>query len=226
MTFLAALFPLYFFGNIHCFGMCGPLVMTIGRHRYRGLYFLGRIASFTLAGWFSGSFGFVLQLFFKSYPVGAFLSLLFGGTLLLGGLSYFLPMPPLLPKAVEKRFHKLSHSLSFLILKDQPLATFLFGFFTLLLPCGQTLILFSASALSGSSSLGALNGFLFALFTSPSLYLAMRLTSFFKGAKKLSDQIVGLSALAIGVLAVLRGLAELNILPHLTLVESWHLILY
>ncbi|MCB1114372.1 MAG: sulfite exporter TauE/SafE family protein [Chlamydiia bacterium] len=226
MSVLAALLPLYLVGNIHCFGMCGPLVMTIAHHRYRHLYFLGRITSFTFAGWLSGSLGFVLGAFLSHYKLGAYLTIALGGILTLIGLSYFIPTPKLKWVWFQKKLARFNHTLSFLMLKDRPLSTFLFGFFTLFLPCGQTLIVFSALALAGSGPMGALNGFLFALLTSPSLFFAMKLTSFFKGYKKLSDQIVGLTALFVGILAILRGFAELDYLEHFSLSEAWHLMLW
>ena len=41
MTLFLAMLPIYLFGNIHCFGMCGPLAMMIGHHRFAIGTFLG-----------------------------------------------------------------------------------------------------------------------------------------------------------------------------------------
>jgi sulfite exporter TauE/SafE len=226
MSLFMTLLPLYLFGNLHCFGMCGPLAMTISHHRYRALYFLGRLLSFTFAGAFAGSLGFVLQIFLSRFAVGALLSLGFGLFLIVLGFSYFIPLPRLPFPAFHRRMASLNRSLSFLILKDQPLPTFLFGFFTLFLPCGQTLIVFSACALAGSLSIGALNGFLFALITSPSLFLAMSLSSFFRSFAKVSDYVMGLTAIIVGIFAFLRGLADLDAIPHLVLHDGWHIVLW
>lgn len=218
--------PIYLFGNFHCFGMCGPLVMTLSHHRFRYFYFLGRILSFTLAGWLSGSLGFVLQIFLSQYLVGALLSFLFGTFLLVIGISYFVPLPRLKWTWFHKKMASMNKTLSFLLLKDQPLPTFLFGFFTLFLPCGQTLLVFSACALAGVGSIGALNGFVFALLTTPSLFVAMKLSSFFKSYKSVSEQVIGLTALVVGLLALLRGLAEIGLIPHFTLSERFHLLIW
>lgn len=226
MTLLMTLLPLYLFGNFHCFGMCGPLAMTISHHRYRALYFLGRLLSFTFAGAFAGSLGFVLQIFLSRFAVGAILSLSFGLFLILLGLSYFITFPRIPWRSFHKGMASINRSLSFLILKDQPLPTFLFGFFTLFLPCGQTLIVFSACALAGSLSVGALNGFLFALITSPSLFIAMSLSSFFRSYSKVSDYVMGITAMIVGIFALLRGFADLDAIPHMVLHDGWHIVLW
>ena len=59
MTLLLTMLPLYLFGNVHCLGMCGPLVMLIGQHHFRYFYFVGRTLSFTLAGGLAGAAGFL-----------------------------------------------------------------------------------------------------------------------------------------------------------------------
>lgn len=87
MSLLLAMLPIYLFGNLHCLGMCGPLVMMIGQHRYRYFYFLGRTLSFTLAGMIAGGVGAVVQFFFNTYHIAEMTSFFFGGILMfLGGL--------------------------------------------------------------------------------------------------------------------------------------------
>lgn len=218
--------PVYFFGNIHCFGMCGPLVMMIGRHKWRGLYFAGRTLSFTLAGWLSGSLGFVLQIFLNAHHLGALFSFIGGALLLLLGIHtlFHLSFPHL--SRLDRRVARINQHLSYLILKDQPLPTFLFGFFTLFLPCGQTLIVFSAIALTGEAWVGALNGLVFALVTSPSLWFAMRMASFLKRYQHLSNRVIGLTACFVALLAFFRGLAELELIPHLILSSRYHLVIW
>lgn len=224
MGLLLSLLPIYLFGNFHCLGMCGPLVMLIGRHHYRVFYFLGRMASFTLTGWLAGYLGLVLQLFFNLYHVSAFFSLLFGLLLVYLGCGTWIKLPRV--QLFEKQMGNLNKRLSVLILKDQPLATFLFGFFTILLPCGQTLIVFSAIAMHGVAGVGALNGFIFALLTSPALFIAMRISSFFTRFQKLSNQMVGLTAALVGILSLLRGFAELGWMEHLILSEKYHMVMW
>ena len=76
MTLFFSLLPLYLFGNLHCIGMCGPLVMLLGQHRYRFFYFAGRLASYSLAGLFAGELGAVLHVFLKQYRLAEISSLL------------------------------------------------------------------------------------------------------------------------------------------------------
>lgn len=217
MTLFLSLLPLYLFGNLHCLGMCGPLVMMIGQHRYRYFYFLGRTLSFSLAGMAAGGVGAVSDIVFKHYHIAAMTTWIFGivlmvlGIFTLGGWSY--------PghQWLARRLAGVNSTLSLLMLRDQAWPAFLFGFFTLALPCGQTLIVFSACALSGDPMIGLLNGFAFALLTSPSLFLAMKAHTFLRHARRYYRTVVGVSALIVGALAILRGLAESGVIQHLIL---------
>ena len=218
MSTLLAMLPLYLLGNFHCIGMCGPLVMMIGHHRYRWFYYLGRTLSFTLAGGLAGGLGAVLDLFLRQYHLGAVVSFIFGTALILIGLSYLI--------GIKLPSFKFGSNLSLLMLKDQALPTFLFGFFTVFLPCGQTLVVFSACALSGSAAVGLLNGFAFALLTTPSLFIAMHAHSLFSGAKQYYNQVLGVFSLLIGLFAICRGFADLGVIPHLVLSQEWHIVIF
>lgn len=211
-----AMLPYYLFGNLHCLGMCGPLVMTIGAHRYRMLYFIGRVLSFSLTGMIAGEIGAVLNVVFKSYHISAATSFIFGIIILGAGLSTLLGWNYPGGFWLGKKLAPLNRTLSILMLRDQPLTTFLFGLFTVMLPCGQTLVVFSACALSASASIGLLNGFAFALLTSPSLFFAMRAHVLLKTAKSYYQLLMGTSALLIGFLSICRGLAETEFISHLS----------
>jgi hypothetical protein len=215
MTLFFTLLPLYLFGNVHCFGMCGPLVMLIGQHRFRHLYFAGRILSFSLAGLIAGELGAVLHVFLKQYYLAESISIVFGVLIILMGLHILFNWRWLdfIPRL--KPLQSINRALSLLMLKETPWSTFLFGFFTVALPCGQTLIVFSACALTGDALVGLTNGFAFALLTTPSLVVAMHAFSFFKTLKKYYQTILGLSSVAVGLLACCRGFAEMGIIPHL-----------
>ncbi len=216
MSLLIAMLPFYIFGNLHCLGMCGPLVMAIGSHRYRTLYFLGRLLSFSLAGMIAGELGAVLNVFLKAYHLGAATSFIFGTLILCAGICTLFGWNYPGHHWLGKRMAPLNRTLSLLMLRDKPLTTFLFGFFTLMLPCGQTLVVFSACALSASAMTGLLNGFAFALITSPSLFFAMRAHHLLKGAKEHYNLLMGVAAILIGILSLCRGLAEIELMPHLT----------
>ena len=207
------LLPIFLFGNLHCFGMCGPLVMLLGEHRCRYAYFIGRTLSFTLMGGLAGALGMVIDLSLKQFHLSALFSLLCGGLIALSGLLSLLSLGIPLPK----KFGMMQQTLSLWLLKDSSWPIFLFGFFTVFFPCGQTLIVFSSCALAADALSGLFNGFLFSLATSPSLFFAMRALSFLRRFKSCYPKAIGLSALLIGALALCRGFAEMEWIPHLIL---------
>ena len=214
MSLLLAMLPIYLFGNLHCIGMCGPLVMMIGQHRYRYFYFLGRLTSFTLAGMIAGEVGAVMDLFLKEYHIPALTSFLFGSFILAVGIYSLLGLQYPGHHWLAKRLAPFNHTLSTLMLRDQAWPSFLFGFFTVALPCGQTLVVFSAGALAGSLWVGFINGFAFALLTSPSLLIAMNAHTLMQKARRHYNTILGVCSIIIGVLALCRGFAEVDLMPH------------
>jgi uncharacterized protein len=230
MALFFSLLPLYLFGNFHCMGMCGPLVVMIGQHRYRLLYFIGRTLSFTLAGLLAGEVGAVLNIMLNRYHIPALTSFLFGSILLTMGLCTQTRRQYPGFSWLSGRLSKMNQTLSMLMLQDSPLTTFLFGFCTILLPCGQTLIVFSACALAGDWQTGLFNGLAFALLTSPSLIIAMHANQLFKYAKSSHNVVIGGSSLLIGVLAFCRGLAEIGLISHLILnpeaASHYHIVVF
>ncbi len=230
MVLFISLLPLYIFGNVHCFGMCGPLVMLIGQHRYRYFYFLGRIFSFTLAGFIAGAMGAVLHSFLKIYHLAESISLSLGFLIVLIGFNILFEWNLFRAITQLKILRSASHVLSKLLLKEKPTSTFLFGFFTVALPCGQTLIVFSACALTGDPWVGLFNGFAFAVLTTPSLVLAMHSLAVFKNLTHYYQLILGLSSIFVGILSICRGLAEIGWIPHLILNPQaspyYHIVIY
>ena len=222
--------PLYLLGNLHCIGMCGPLVMMLGQHHYRYYYFLGRLASFSLAGLIAGEAGAVLHLILQKYYVSAIASFAFGSIIFIVGIYSFLGWQYPGQKWLAKTLSGANKTLSLLMLRNQAWPTFLFGFFTIALPCGQTLIVFSACALAGDALIGLFNGFAFALLTSPSLFLAMHAHIALRSLKMHYNKIMGACALLIGILAFCRGLAEINCIDHCVLNPNsspeYHIVLY
>lgn len=225
MTLFFAMLPIYIFGNLHCFGMCGPLAMMIGRHRYRHWYFAGRIASFGLAGLAAGELGQVLTVLLQRNHLSAGVSFIFGTMIFITGVFTLAGI-----QLNAQIFSSWNKSISILMLKDQIWPTFLFGFFTVFLPCGQTMVVFSACALSQHALVGFFNGLGFALITSPSLFFAMQAQAFFQTSKKFGNLILGGCALLIGILSLCRGFAEMEIIPHLVLNSKakmeYHIVIY
>lgn len=230
MTLLLTMLPIYIFGNLHCIGMCGPLVMMLGQHRFRYFYFLGRLFSFTFAGLLAGGLGSVLELILKQYNIPAMTSFVFGGGILMLGIFALLGKQHPGAHWIARTMAPFQKPLSLLIMKDSPWATFLFGFMTIALPCGQTIIVFSACALSGDAFIGMINGFAFALLTSPSLFIALQAHTFLNKAKKHYQTVMGLCALLVGTLALCRGFAEVGLIPHWILnphsAPEFHLVMF
>jgi len=222
MNLFLMLLPTYLLGNFHCLGMCGPLVMMLGQHRFRNWYFLGRILSFSLAGLSAGGLGAVMNVVLNLYHISALTSFLFGAVIFGAGALTMLQIPIPMPMILQG----VNRQIPLLILRDLRFPTFLFGFATVFLPCGQTLIVFSACALSGDPWIGLLNGCLFALLTSPALFFAMQAHQLLREGKMYANQIIGMMALLVGVLACLRGLADLEVIPHLALNAKYHIVLY
>jgi sulfite exporter TauE/SafE len=151
---------------------------------------------------------------------------LFGGIIVAIGIYSILGQLPPGQQWLAKRLARFNQSLSLLMLRDQAWPSFLFGFFTIALPCGQTLIVFSACALSGDPLVGLVNGFAFAILTSPSLLLAMNTHRLLNRVKPYYNIIMGVCALFVGGLALLRGFADLEVIPHLVIHPEYHIALY
>lgn len=230
MTLFFTLLPIYIFGNLHCVGMCGPLVLFLGGHRHRYHYFLGRTLSFSCVGCFSALVGAVLNQLLHLCHLAALTSFLFGGVIFAMGLFQLGQMPYPGHQWLAKRLQKSSAQFASWLDQDRPGPVFLFGLCTVLLPCGQTLIVFSACALHGDPLVGFLNGMAFALLTSPALLLAMQAKGWLCRVKKHQHWIMGSLALIVGALSLARGLAEMEWIPHLILNPHadghFHLVLF
>lgn len=226
MTLFFSLLPIYLLGNLHCLGMCGPLVMLIGKHRFGWLYFLGRLSSFTLAGLFAGYAGEVLQGLFQNLGLSFVFSGALGLFLLFLGIVTAVGAPLPFQQRLSSLLAPVNRTISFLILRNSAWPLFLFGFLTVALPCGQTMIVFSACALFGDPTAGAVNGLAFALLTSPALFFAMRAQSFLRYFRKWEGLVLGGCSATAGILALCRAFAERGWIDHLVVFSKYHIILY
>jgi len=227
MTLFFTLLPIYIFGNVHCAGMCGPLMMLLAKNRYRWAYFAGRTVSYSLAGLLSAEVGMFFFQTLSRYHLSALLSILFGAAILSLAFLTLFRMPYPGAKWLAKKTARLSTLLAKLLSIYGPYPVFLFGVCTLLLPCGQTLVVFSACALEAKPLVGLVNGFLFALLTSPSLIVSM---SAFKRVRNSYHLWIGCATILVGLLAIFRGVADLNLISHLILnphaSTEFHIVLY
>lgn len=214
MSLLVAMLPIYILGNLHCLGMCGPVAMLLSASPYRAFYLLGRLISFTLAGTIAGLFGEVIGAVLTSYHLSGWFSVIFGGAMAGVGVSVLFGFDLPYSHLLAKKFAPLHNYLNRLLFSQEPWPLFLVGFFTIFLPCGQTLLVYSAAALSGSAFVGTINGLAFGLLTTPSLFLAMQAKRWMGGVKGWYHPLVGGMAVGVGILTVLRGFAEWGIIPH------------
>lgn len=199
----------YLLGNLHCMGMCGPIAAFLGRHRFRYYYLLGRLVSFSVVGMFSAEMGLVLTAFLRKLHIPALFSFAVGSLILLFALFSLLEKAYPGQKLLARASGQLSVQLGRRLTEDSPWPLFLFGLCTVLLPCGQTVVVFSAIALMQNPLLGLLHGFTFALLTTPALFLAM-----FSFRKLNYRKWMGIAMLLIGLLAILRGFADLGWISH------------
>jgi len=230
MGLFFVLLPFYLMGNFHCVGMCGPLVMLLHNHPFRWYYFIGRTLSFTGVATLCAGLGQVLKLSWGISHVATSLCMLFGIALIFFGFTQLGGGHVPLPKSIVAVRQRVESRIAYLLLGKTRLAVFLFGLCTVWLPCGQTLVVFSACALSQDVLVGFGNGFAFALLTMPSLILALYAPGIFKKTPLRSQTVTGVLAVIVGALALLRGCADFGLIEHCILNASsspdWHIVLY
>lgn len=224
------LLPLYLVGNLHCIGMCGPLVMVLGQNRFRGLYFLGRVTSYLLVGAFAGLFGAVVHYYLNLAHLSALLCFMVGALMILSGIFSFIHSPFPFMKTWARWLQPLNQNLTKHLLQEDPRAFFWIGFLTVFLPCGQTVIVFSAIALEGSLWSGLFNGACFALLTSPSLWMSMQAHHWLRGWRDYYKILLSILSCLVGGVTILRGCADWGWIEHLALNSPTssvlHIVLY
>lgn len=196
-------------------------MVLVGRNPYRSAYFFGRLLAYSLAGLIAAEMGLFMFQALEKVHFAALLSLLFG--MVLAGIALLTLLRLPLPRGLGV-MRWASQSLGPLISKPGPYPIFLFGMGTVLLPCGQTLVVFSACALEARPLVGLVNGCALALLTSPSLIAAMALSRGFVRLKTHYHLWMGGATLLIACLALLRGSADMGWISHFSL--GRHLVLF
>jgi len=215
MQLFWSLLPLYLLGNLHCLGMCGPLVAFLSKHQGRNLYLWGRFTSFTLAGAIAGALGELLSHTLNQFFIGTLLTLLAGLAMILFGIYSFLDYHMPNSQWLNQKLEPLGKEIAKLSLHPHPMALFGVGMASLLLPCGQTLVVFSACALEGNLLSGVVNGAAFALFTSPSLWLAAKAPQYLIKWRPYNRYGTALSLCLVGTLTLCRVLADYDYIDHI-----------
>ena len=225
MSLIVSVFPLYLMANLHCLGMCGPIAMMLHARSKKYLYLVGRSLSFTCMGLVAGSLGSIIDISVDVAYFSSWVSILFGLSLLVVVLQIHRLF---LFKVfwIQKKINSMTQYFIILLNRKESSSALLVGLLTVLLPCGQSLMVFSISALSLDPVWGSLNAFAFTLITTPSLLFAMKASSFLMRYKQHSRLIMrGLMAF-VGSVSILRGLSQMEIIPHLTLSDTFHIVMY
>jgi uncharacterized protein len=210
LFFAAFLFGL--FGNFHCLGMCGPLVLSLQNNQGQSqgriikpiLYQGGRMLSYVLLGLVMGFLG---EGFFKGGLLQA-LSITLGLVLLLQAIHSIFPLPIFLKNNIGfSLYSRLQSKVLPRLKKGSMGSNFILGMLNGLLPCGLVYLGLAGAMASGSWFYGLVFMSGFGLGTVPvMLFLSL-------GWMNLSDKIRG-SLLriipglqfAMAVLLILRGL--------------------
>lgn len=159
--------------NLHCLGMCGPLVLAVPMKRTSRLgtlfqllqYHFGRILVYAVLGAVFGLLGFTIN----SFGIMQWVSILFGVLMLLFAWRKWLLV------SLEKSLGILGFSKLFngfyakLFATRSPLKMFLLGALNGILPCGMVYLGVLNALLAGSALGSATAMFFFGIGTMPAL---------------------------------------------------------
>ncbi|MGO4543990.1 sulfite exporter TauE/SafE family protein [Paenibacillus sp. 2TAB23] len=205
------------FSAPHCMGMCGGIVSAVSLNSTASvkksmlLYNTGRIVSYALLGGVMGTVGSFVDVAGRFAGMQGLASIVGGCFLLLwlwrrfqlpvmNRLSSFL-YKKLVHDAKQSNKHETIHLLA---------TGIAFGF----LPCGLTYAMQMTAASTGSGLTGAAVMALFGLSTFPALALAASVAAFAnKKWRRFMREASFVTALAVGVISILRGLAVNGLIP-------------
>lgn len=207
------------FSAPHCIGMCGGIVSAVSLNsaatlrKSMLLYNAGRILSYAALGAVMGTVGSFVDVAGKFAGVQGLASIIGGCFLLLWLWRRFqLPLMNRLSSFLHQRLAggaKRSEQQETLHLLATGIA---FGF----LPCGLTYAMQMTAASTGSGLEGAAVMALFGLSTFPALALAASVAAFAnKKWRRFMRKASLVTAIAVGVISILRGLAVNGLIPSI-----------
>lgn len=208
------------FSAPHCIGMCGGIVSAVSLQSTASvrksmlLYNAGRILSYSMLGAVMGAVGSFVDVAGKLAGVQGLASIIGGCFVLLWLWKRFqLPLMHKLSTVLHKRLVggvQRSSSQEAVHLLATGIA---FGF----LPCGLTYAMQMTAASTGSAVSGAAVMALFGLSTFPALAVAASIVAFAnKKWRRFMRRAGVITAIAVGVLAILRGLAVNGVIPSIS----------
>ena len=195
--------------NIHCIGMCGPLVFALPIDRstkFKSIlsvvkYNFGRVFSYSFLGMFVGMFGFSILLF----STMQWLSILSG--ILIIGMAWSdkveqWPIIGIWTKNMSRLIQVI-----FQKTKELPLAyrSFSFGLANGLLPCGLVYLGLSNALASGNLITSILSMTAFGIGTLPAMFI-MPLMAQSNWKVRIPKPIIAMLLTLIGTLTIIRGM--------------------
>ncbi|HMN33324.1 MAG: sulfite exporter TauE/SafE family protein [Chitinophagaceae bacterium] len=194
--------------NLHCIGMCGPLMLAvpISNHSSKKwieilLYHFGRIATYAILGLILGSVGSSLSAWGFQQTVS-----IVSGLFILGYAIIKIFNLNLLPSS--NPFNQfVSSKISTFLNKKTLSSKWILGSLNGLLPCGLVYIALAASLVYGNITKGTLHMMAFGIGTMPSLVLIMlfkhKITLTFRlKINRMVPYFLGI----IGCILILRGM--------------------
>ena len=210
----------------HCLGMCGPLVIMVGYQLkpqgmallpYYLLYHAARLSVYIMLGILAGLIGSMLGLGDHLGRLGGIISLALGLGTVIFGLSYLGWLPGL---RVENASQRLSKTMSLALRRGGTWGVALLGALNGLLPCGLVYGALLVAISTGGPLTGGLGMLVFGAGTLPALLiLGVGASSLGVRTRQVFARLAGILIVIIGVQLALRGMAGLNVLPHLKLGE-------
>ncbi|WP_054028882.1 sulfite exporter TauE/SafE family protein [Bacillus sp. FJAT-28004] len=207
------------FSAPHCIGMCGGIVSTVSLNssatvkKSMLLYNTGRVFSYSLLGAVMGTVGSFVDVAGKFAGVQGLASIIGGCFLLLWLWRRFqLPLMQRLSSFLHKRLVGGAHRSS----KQETIHLLATGIAFGFLPCGLTYAMQMTAASTGSGIEGAAVMALFGLSTFPALAAAASIAAFAnKKWRRFMRKASVVTAVAVGVISILRGLAVNGVIPSI-----------
>jgi sulfite exporter TauE/SafE len=224
LSLFATLMISGFLGSLgHCLGMCGPLVIMIGVQRARSgrgntwrvhlLYHSARITVYGVLGGIVGAIGSLIGIGTRFTEAAGIVSLVLGIGVILFSLGY-LGWPPL--RRLAKTSDWLSRRMGQALHREGFGGIIILGALNGLLPCGLVYSALLSAAATGSAVWGGVAMMLFGAATIPALItVGMGAQLLSVRARQSLIRAAGVMILVVGVQLILRGMATLDMVPHL-----------
>jgi uncharacterized protein len=222
---LVLLFAASLLGSAHCVAMCGPYVaMCTAQFVPRGatpgtrcglrlLFNLGRIATYSLIGLIVGAFGQIAEAAASRLGVAGIVAIAAGSAALAFGLSmigWFRDPASVVAKAGLGRWLIAGR----MRLNQAPpaAAPLLLGALQGWLPCALVYAAASRASLAGTPAMGAFTMLVFGLGTVPAVF-ALTVVPQTLLRRVQAQRLAGALLAVVGVLLILRGLANFGLVP-------------